>query len=75
MTQYLAQHQISEGTYPSLAALVNDISKQVGDYGAIAKMPTELVGNTRNDMYLVSESIRFLWRTSRATSARRRSAP
>ncbi len=60
MTHYVAQHQINEGTYPSLAALVNDIANQVDDYGAIAKMPTELVGNTRNDMYLVSESIRFL---------------
>ena len=60
VTSYVAQHQISEGTYPSLAVLVNDISKQVGDYGSIAKMPTDQVGNTRNDMYLASEAIRFL---------------
>ena len=29
-------------------------------YGSIAKMPTDKVGNTRNDMYLVSEALRFL---------------
>jgi len=60
VTQYVAQHEISEGTYPSLAVLVSDIAKQVTQYGSIAKMPTDMVGNTRNDMYLASEAIRFL---------------
>jgi inorganic phosphate transporter, PiT family len=60
VTNYVAQHTINEGTYPSLAALVTDISKQVNEYGSLAKVPSELVGNTRNDMYLVSEAIRFL---------------
>src|SRR5271170_6043730 len=60
VTAYVAQHQINEGTYPSLAVLVGDIAKQVSQYGSIAKMPTDQVGNTRNDMYLVSEAIRFL---------------
>jgi len=60
VTSYVAQHQINEGTYPSLAALVGDIAKQVTQYGSIAKMPTDQIGNTRNDMYLVSEAIRFL---------------
>jgi PiT family inorganic phosphate transporter len=56
----VSDHQINEGTYPSLATLVEDISKQVSDYGSIARMPLEQVGNTRNDMYLASEAIRFL---------------
>jgi PiT family inorganic phosphate transporter len=60
VTSYVAAHQINEGTYPSLAVLVTDISKQVTEYGTIAKMPAEVVGNVRNDMYLVSEAIRFL---------------
>jgi PiT family inorganic phosphate transporter len=60
VTAYVAQHQINEGTYPSLAVLVSDIAKQVTEYGSIAKMPTDQVGNTRNDMYLASEAIRFL---------------
>jgi inorganic phosphate transporter, PiT family len=60
VTAYVAQHEINGGTYPSLAVLVTDIAKQVGQYGSIAKMPTDMVGNTRNDMYLVSEAIRFL---------------
>jgi inorganic phosphate transporter, PiT family len=60
VTNYVAQHQINEGTYPSLAVLVRDISNQVTQYGSLAKFPADTVGNTRNDMYLVSEAIRFL---------------
>src|SRR5580693_5060070 len=60
VTAFVAQRQINEGTFPSLAALVNEISKQVTQYGSIAKMPSDQVGNTRNDMYLASEAIRFL---------------
>jgi PiT family inorganic phosphate transporter len=60
VTNYVAQHQLNEGTYPSLAVLVRDISNQVTQYGSLAKFPADAVGNTRNDMYLVSEAIRFL---------------
>src|SRR6266568_2433885 len=60
VTQYVAQHKISEGTYPSLAILVRDVGDQVQKYGSLNKVPAEAVGNTRNDMYLTSEAIRFL---------------
>jgi inorganic phosphate transporter, PiT family len=60
VTAYVAQRKLSEGTYPSLAVLVRDIAQQVEQYGSIARMPADLVGNTRNDMYLVSEALRFL---------------
>jgi inorganic phosphate transporter, PiT family len=60
VTDYVANRTLSEGTYPSLAALVHDITEQVGKYGSLAKMPADSVGNTRNDMYLASEAIKFL---------------
>jgi PiT family inorganic phosphate transporter len=60
VTAYVAQRQINEGTYPSLAALVRDIATQVEQYGSLARVPAEAVGNTRNDMYLAAEAIRFL---------------
>ncbi len=66
VTAYVAQHQINEGTFPSLAVLVNSISQQVTQYGSIAKMPADQVGNTRNDMYLASEAIRFLMKDDQA---------
>src|SRR6516165_1177482 len=60
VTVYVSAHKINEGTYPSLAVLVNDIAAQVEQYGSMSKIPAAAVGNTRNDMYLVSEAIRFL---------------
>jgi PiT family inorganic phosphate transporter len=66
VTAYVAQHQINEGTFPSLAVLVRDIANQISSYGSIARMPAETVGNTRNDMYLASEAIRFLMKDKEA---------
>lgn len=60
VTLYVAEHKISEGTYPSLSVLVKDVGDQVAKYGSLNKVPAEVVGNTRNDMYLTSEAIRFL---------------
>jgi PiT family inorganic phosphate transporter len=60
VTQYVSLHKITEGTYPSLAVLVKDVGDQVAKYGTLDKVPAEVVGNTRNDMYLTSEAIRFL---------------
>ena len=60
VTLYVAQHQIAEGTYPSLAVLVKQIADQVSQYGSFSKIPTDAIGNTRNDMYLASEAIRLL---------------
>jgi PiT family inorganic phosphate transporter len=66
VTNYVAEHQINEGTFPSLAVLVSDIANQVTQYGSLAKVPAEKVGNTRNDMYLASEAIRFLMKDKEA---------
>jgi PiT family inorganic phosphate transporter len=67
VTNYVAEHQINEGTFPSLAVLVSDIGKQVTQYGSLAKVPANDVGNTRNDMYLASEAIRFLMKDKEST--------
>src|SRR5262249_46087425 len=50
VTAYVAQRRINEGTYPSLAVLIRQISDQVNEYGSIARLPAEAVSNTRNDM-------------------------
>jgi PiT family inorganic phosphate transporter len=57
---YVSQRKINEGTCPSLSVLIQDIARQVSEYGSLAKIPAAAVGNTRNDMYLVSEALRFL---------------
>ncbi len=60
VTDYIHAHQISEGTYPSLAVLVKQISDSVQQYGSVAKTPLDKVQNVRNDMYLASEAMRVL---------------
>jgi PiT family inorganic phosphate transporter len=66
VTEYVARHHINEGTYPSLAVLIQDIDKQVKGYGSLAKIPAEAVGNTRNDMYLTDEALRLLMKDKEA---------
>jgi inorganic phosphate transporter, PiT family len=66
VTDYVAHHHISEGTYPSLVVLIQDIDKQVREYGSLAKIPAEAVGNTRNDMYLTDEALRLLMKDKEA---------
>src|SRR6202034_1471632 len=60
VTTYVSERQITDATLPSLAVLIHDIGNQVTQYGSLAKFPSGVVGNTRNDMYLASQAIRFL---------------
>ena len=53
---------------------MKQISNQVTQYGAIAKMPADQVGNVRNDMYLASEAIRFLMKDKESDLDRRRTS-
>ncbi len=60
VTEYIHDHKIAEGTYPSLAVLTKQISDSVEHYGSVAKTPLDQVQNLRNDMYLASEGFRVL---------------
>lgn len=60
VTSYVAQREITGGTFPALARLVQSIGADVKGYGSVAQIPAQSVGNVRNDMYLASEAIRFL---------------
>jgi PiT family inorganic phosphate transporter len=44
----------------ALAALAGSISKQVDQYHSMDKVPAGYMVNIRNDMYLVSEGLRFM---------------
>jgi inorganic phosphate transporter, PiT family len=44
----------------ALAAMDDSIAKQVGQYGSMDKVPPGSMVNIRNDMYLVSEGMRFM---------------
>jgi inorganic phosphate transporter, PiT family len=53
----------------ALAALAESISKQVDQYHSMDKVPAGSMVNIRNDMYLVSEGLRFMASSSRSASA------
>jgi PiT family inorganic phosphate transporter len=56
----IALHSIDNNTLPAVGALVRSILDEVDRYGSFAKFPATAVANTRNDMYLASEAVRFL---------------
>ena len=60
VTAYVAARKLDNATYPALSGLIKQISEEVDRYGTLSKVPADAVGNTRNDMYLASEAIRFL---------------
>ena len=62
VTTYVASHEFTDGTYPSLAVLIDGIQKEVATYGSIQKIPANVASNTRNDMYLTSEAIKVLFK-------------
>ncbi|HMA00011.1 MAG TPA: inorganic phosphate transporter [Steroidobacteraceae bacterium] len=51
---------VSPQSLPALGALAGSISAQVESYRSLAKVPPDSMVNIRNDMYLVSEGLRFL---------------
>ena len=60
LSDYVRTKQLAPDTVPALAALTGDIGAQIKTHGSLAKVPAAAVSNVRNDMYLVSEAIRFL---------------
>ena len=63
ISDYVRTKTLAPNVVPALAALAalaGSIGNQVKEYGTLSKVPIEAVSNVRNDMYLVSEAIRFL---------------
>jgi len=60
VSDYVRTKALSPEVVPALAALTGSIGSQVRQYGALSRVPAEAVANVRNDMYLASETIRFL---------------
>ncbi len=58
ISAYLKTRQLTPATVPAMCLLTDDIANQVSRYGTYAEVPDDLKGNVRNDMYLVSETLR-----------------
>jgi PiT family inorganic phosphate transporter len=60
LSDYVRTKQMQPEVLPALGAIVGSIGAQVKTHGSLSKVPAAAVANVRNDMYLTSESIRFL---------------
>jgi PiT family inorganic phosphate transporter len=60
VSEFVRTHELKPDVVPSLAAITGSIGAQVKEHGTLARVPAEAVANVRNDMYLVSEAIRFV---------------
>ncbi len=63
VAQYVRTKEFNAEVLPALSALVGGIGEQIKDYGSLARLPIAAVPNVRNDMYLVSEALKFLEKT------------
>ncbi len=60
LSTYLRTREYGPTVVPAVATLAGSIASRVHQYGSLASLPSDTVGNVRNDMYLSSESIRLL---------------
>jgi PiT family inorganic phosphate transporter len=60
LTRYVKERTAKPETIAALAALSSDMAKAVAGYGDMKKIPFNAVSNIRNDMYLASETLRFI---------------
>ena len=57
---YLQNRHLEGTTLPAVQLLAQDIVEEVNRYGTYALVPDENKSNVRNDMYLVSETLKHL---------------
>ncbi|MFZ4690005.1 MAG: inorganic phosphate transporter [Polymorphobacter sp.] len=57
---YLQTRHLEPETVPALARLAGQIGSDAREYGSLARVPAEAVGNIRSDMYMISETLRVM---------------
>lgn len=60
LSEYVRTKTVTPEVLPALAAVTGIIGAEVKEHGSFSRVPAEVVSNVRNDMYLASETIRFL---------------
>src|SRR5450830_1070468 len=60
LSTYVRTKALATDTLPAIGALTASVGDQVKSHGSLAKVPMEQVSNVRNDMYLLSEALRFV---------------
>jgi len=58
--RYQQDHQVVLETLPAIATVMSNVGTSVAQYGNFSKVPAEATRNLRNDMYLISASMKRL---------------
>src|SRR5215472_12929936 len=61
--EYVRTREFTPNTIMALRNLVNDVGTETANFKELAQVPEDRVRNFRNDMYLISESLRLLKKT------------
>jgi PiT family inorganic phosphate transporter len=69
VTEFLRSRTRTEATVPALTKLVVAVSHDMATYKELAKVPADKTRNFRNDMYLISESLRLFEKNSERSFA------
>ena len=60
LSDFVRTREMNENVIPALSNLAKGLASQVKASGSFSGLPTDAVANARNDMYLASETIRWL---------------
>ena len=60
LTDFIRTKQFNDNTMLALRQYISDIGNEVGSFKALANVSQDRAGNLRNEMYVVSESIRII---------------
>ncbi|XHS78873.1 inorganic phosphate transporter [Burkholderiaceae bacterium UC74_6] len=66
LSEYVRTKTLTPEVIPALGAMAGSIGQQIKAHGTLSKVPSDIVANVRNDMYLASEAIRFLGKDANA---------
>ena len=61
---------VSPQTLPAIVALSQSVAQRVDTYHSLAKVPPAATVNIRNDMYLISEGLRFVGKSPQISLSR-----
>jgi inorganic phosphate transporter, PiT family len=64
LLNYIRSGKVQPETMPALRQLVNQLDQEIAPYKALNSVPASQQANVRNDMYVVSETLRLMEKSS-----------
>jgi PiT family inorganic phosphate transporter len=66
LTAYIRTREFNANTMLALRSLISDVGNETALYKALKNVPPDMTRNFRNDMYVVSETIRLIQKSGKA---------